>query len=218
MSFPKKTNLNFHLGGSRVYEVANGLDEFLKVLERDFFAEAKVQCNFDAETKKTDLVLGIHLNFGITESLHYLNKGSWGGMTFTEHNTLASSSFKDALLRLNQQNSYSIDIAEISFHFRDTSVIVSRLYDQSIPQQLGDILLMISEHFVYLTKGLTEMPYEIFVPVFEDKAQKAGEPLQKLNDYFDFWGLYFEDEKQHQVMVYSLEERKLNQDDLFLLE
>lgn len=218
MSLPKKTNLNFHQYGPRVFEVAYGLDAFLKVLERDFFAEAKVQCMYHTESKKTDLVLGLDLNFGITESLHHFNKGTWGGMTFSKDNHLVSNEFKTALEHLNEKNIHCIDIAEISFHFKDTSVIISRLYEHSIPEQLGDILLRISEHFVYLTKGLTQMPYEVFVPVFEDKPQHTKEFLQDHNGYFDYWGLYFESEKQHQVMIYSLEERKLNHEDLFLLE
>ncbi|WP_420602018.1 hypothetical protein [Flagellimonas sp.] len=88
-----------------------------------------------------------------------------------------------------------------NFHyiFKDTSLIITRIYDHSIPAQLEDIISKASEHFVYFTKGLTEMPYEIFVPVFEDNTQNTTEISKNQSTYFDYWGLYFDDEVQHDV-------------------
>ena len=94
--------------------------------------------------------------------------------------------------------------------------MVSRLYQKSIPEQIGDILYQIGHHFVYFTKGLTEMPYEIFVPVFED-TMFGKAPEQQQSGYFDYWGLYFDEAQQHKAMIYSLEKRKLQEEDLFLI-
>ena len=48
-----------------------------------------------------------------------------------------------------------------------------------------------------LQKGLTEMPYEIFVPVFEQPMDinpyEMSLTINKVNNsYFNYWGLYFD--------------------------
>ncbi|WP_318345413.1 hypothetical protein [Flagellimonas baculiformis] len=217
MSLPRKNNTDHQQSGAKVFEAANGLDEFLKTIEKDFFAEVKIHFNYHKETKKTDMVLDLNFNFGITESLHFFTTGTWGGMTFPKKGHKVSSSFEHAFRELNAKNNFSLDIAETSLHFKDTSIIISRVYTHSVPQQIGNILLKASEHFVYYTKGLTEMPYEIFVPVYEYGAPDAFEPKKGKSSYFDYWGLYFEDES-HQVMIYSLDKRKFYEVDLFLFE
>lgn len=217
MSLPRKNNTDHQQSGAKIFEAANGLDEFLKTLEKDFFAEAKVHFNYHKESKKTDLVLDLSFNFGITESLHFFTNGTWGGMTFSDKDQKVTSSFERAFEELISKNNFSLDIAETSLHFRDTSIIISRIYDHSVPEQIGNILLKASEHFVYFTKGLTEMPYEIFVPVFEYNTPSTFEPKKEKSNYFDYWGMYFEDES-HQVMIYSLDKKKLYEVDLFLFE
>ncbi len=90
--------------------------------------------------------------------------------------------------------------------------------DYSIPKQLGPIISRVSQHFVYFTKGLTEMPYEIFVPVFEDTSLDNPRSKTCQSGYFDYWGLYFENQSQHEAMIYSLNNKKLEKEDLFLFE
>ncbi len=218
MPIDEKANPNFPLNDIRTFVTADGLDEFVKILEKEFFANITVQCRYHTGTKKTDLILDIYCNFGLTESLHHFNTGNWGGFTIDENNVKEPATFDEAFQKLRKQNNNSIDIAELSLHFKDTSVIVSRIYDYSIPEQLGEIIFKTSEHFVYFTKGLTEMPYEIFVPVFEDNTQNVFGPLDNQKKYFDYWGLYFEDDLQYDVLIYALENKKLCKEDFFLLD
>ena len=219
MSSQRKNTPNFHYSGARIFEAVNGLDEFLKFLEREFFAEAKMKCRFNNADNKAELILDLYFNFGLTESLRHFNEGDWSNNTFpTGSQVRLSSSFTKALKKLNGQNSHNLDIAEASLHYSDTSIVISRTNDFSIPKQLGTILSKISEHFVYFTKGLTEMPYEVFVPVYEGKSQNVFEPNKCQSNYFDYWGLYFEDTIHHKVMIYSLNDKQLYQEDLFLLE
>ncbi len=217
MALPRKTNSDQKKNGAKIFEVALGLDEFLKVIEKDFFTEAKISFNYDVQSKKSDIVLDLHFNFGITESMKFLNAGSWGGLVFPYPGQKVSSSFETAFVELNALNNNALDISEMSLYFKDTSIVISRLYAHSIPKELGNILLNLSKHFVYYTKGLTEMPYEIFVPVFEDKDPQAIGPKEGTNGYFDYWGLYYEDDSQ-QVMIYSLRKKKMYEVDLFLFE
>ncbi|MBO0324177.1 hypothetical protein J0X14_17845 [Muricauda sp. CAU 1633] len=219
MSSRRKNDPNFHFSGAKIFEAVNGVDEFIKTLEREFFAEAKMQCHFNSAHNKAELILDLNFNFGLTEILRHFNGGDWGNFSYPQESQIQmSSSFTKALEKLNAQNSHSLDIVEASFHYKDTSIVVSRTSEFSIPKQTGAILAKISEHFVYFTKGLTEMPYEVFVPVYEGNAQNVFEPKKSQSSYFDYWGLYFEDKVHHRVMIYSLNDKELCHEDLFLLE
>ncbi|MEZ4808744.1 MAG: hypothetical protein R2819_00175 [Allomuricauda sp.] len=168
--------------------------------------------------RQNDLVVDMYCNFGITESFHYFNNGSWGGFVPSTKSPKIKSSFGKAFKKLKQMNQGNIDIAETSLHFKDTSIIIAKLYDCSIAEHIGSIISKASEHFVYITKGLTEMPYEIFVPVFEDKKPNAFDLETDQKNYFHYWGLYFENDMQHDVIVYNLNTRQLRKEDFFLLE
>lgn len=217
MPIPRREDHNFPLDGIKTFVTADGLNDFTKALERDFFADVEVQCRCHTDKEKTDLILDLYFNFGLTESLHHFNNGNWGGFARESDDSNSMSSFDMAFHRLCDSNNSTIDIAEASLHFKDTSIVVTRIYDYSIPEQLGEIIFKISEHFVYFTKGLTEMPYEIFVPIFEHNPKNACTSKQLQKSYFDFWGLYFEDDLQD-AMVYALETKKLQKEDFFLLD
>lgn len=220
MSSSRKPNKNHKHLGPRTYEATDGLDEFLLVLEKYFYASAKVQCKHDFQNNCTDLVIDLYHNFGIAECLRYFNNGDWGNYNFTEesHSNI-SASLEKALESLNKKSAYPTDILELSFHFKDTSIIVARLSKNSIPDQASKILTAIGEHFIYFTKGLTEMPYEIFVPVFEDVS--VPENPSEMNSpcgYFDYWGLYFDHGQKHEALIYALNKKNFFEDSIFLFE
>ncbi|SHG25323.1 hypothetical protein [Flagellimonas flava] len=218
MPYQKRTNTNFPLDGIQTFVTADGLHKFIKQLEKDFFAEVSVTCRYHTEKERTDLVLDIYCNFGLTESLHHFNSGNWGGFACQEKEQGTTGSFDNAFGKLSANNNETIDIAELSLHFKDTSLIITRIKDYSVPEQLGAIVNKVSEHFVYFTKGLTAMPYEIFVPVFEDSTTKGLDLENGQHSYFEHWGLYFEDDPQHDVMVYSLDTKEMRKEDFFLLD
>ena len=192
------------------------MDDFVKALEKDFFANVRVKCQHHADKEKTSLIFDLYCNFGLTETLHNFNNGNWGGFAVDKKDADITSSFDAAFHNLSAANNNEIDIAEISLHIRDTSIIIAKVYEYSIPEKLGEIISKVSEHFVYFTKGLTEMPFEIFVPVFEDKMKNT---LELSISYFDYWGLYFEDDRQHDVVIYNLKSKQLlHKEDFFLLD
>ncbi|WP_375324672.1 hypothetical protein [Flagellimonas sp. GZD32] len=218
MSFANNQHGDPAFDGPKTFEVALGLDDFIKRLERDFFATAKLQCKYDAQSKKVDMIIHLHHNFSLYDCLHHMNNGDWRKPLILRENSL-NFTLNNSLKELNDSNSCTFDISELSLYFEETSVIISRLYEQSIPQQIGNIISKIGKHYVYYTKGLTEVPYEIFVPVFEDDMPIEGNQLNKnKSGYYNYWGLYFEADAQHQAMIYSLRKKKLNEEDLFLFE
>jgi len=220
MPSSNKSN-KYRFNGPKTFEATDGLDDFLRVLEKYFFATAKVQCKHDSQKNRTDLIIDLHHNFGIAECLRHFNNGNWGGYDFAEesHSNI-SKSLIDALKTLNDTSAYPTDILELSLHFKDTSIIIAKLYPNSIPEQASKIVTAIRKHFIYFTKGLTEMPFEIFVPVFEDTSiQDNTSVINTENNYFNYWGLYFDKgEQEHEALIYSLDRKKFYEESIFLFE
>jgi hypothetical protein len=219
MSSSKRSKKNYKYAGPKTYEATDGLDDFIKVLEKYFFATVKVKFKHDSLNNRTDLIIDLYHNFGITECLRHFNNGEWGANSFTSENKSdISASLEKALKSLNQQSTYPTDILELSMHFNDTSIIISRLYRHSIADQASNILTAVGKHFVYFTKGLTEMPYEIFVPVFEDTTMQPTKSNVNTGGYFDYWGLYFDDNPSQEALIYSLQQKKFYEESIFLFE
>ncbi|MBA4744165.1 MAG: hypothetical protein H2058_02815 [Muricauda sp.] len=221
MAFPNKNNgKNNHLG-PKVFQATEGLDDFIKDLERYFFATAKLKCKQDVLNNRLDLVVELHFNFSISDCLRHFNNGDWSGYTITdESKSDVCMTMANALKNLNEKSTYPADIMETSLHFTDTSIVISRLYPNSIPEHLGKIISMINQHFIYFTKGLTEMPCEIFVPIFEDTSILSKQPSTSYKcGYYNYWGLYFFDKGQeHEALIYSLRKKKFYEENIFLFE
>src|SRR3546814_10744827 len=93
----------------------------------------------------------------------------------------------------------------------------------SIPMHWDAIISEMGSHFVYFTKGLTEMPFEIYLPVFIGTTNEniptlltiSTEETYNQKDYFRYWGLYFE--SQEDAVIYDLESKSIIEGDLFML-
>ncbi|WP_343486117.1 hypothetical protein [Allomuricauda sp. d1] len=195
--------------------------DFRKDLDRFFFGDSTIACIRNEFGQVTELVVSISCNFGITESLHHLNRGDWGGFV---RDRQYRSQFDRSLLALRKKCSLEIDISEFTINFLDTSIIISKIYPNSIPDYLDAILNAVSLNFVHFTKAMTEMPYEIFVPVFiEEMNVPKLEKLRNQNldmprSYFDFWGLYFSSNQNNEATVYDVNEKKIIEGDFLLLD
>ncbi|NQZ44574.1 MAG: hypothetical protein HRT65_09700 [Flavobacteriaceae bacterium] len=196
-----------------------GLDTFRKHLERDFFAEATIKHHGVSEGR-LDLVIELKCNFGLTESLFYLNNGNWGSIDADSSKSRGASPLQDSLYYLQQENNIQVDIEELSIHLRDTSIIITKIYQQSVADQLCAILAEVGGNFVHFTKGLHEMPYEIFVPVFEetqgDFTMADFHAQKSKSNYYEYWGLYFE--SSDESVIYDLKSKNMvDETDFFLL-
>ena len=190
-----------------------GLEAVRRTLERDFFAEAKITVE-PVDTLQKDLIVHLNCNFGLTESLFHLNNGNWGNFKQTAVGGEKVSPIQTVLVELETDNQMTIDIRELSIHLADTSIIISRLPNHSIADNIEKILKALSANFVHFTKGLMKMPYEIFVPIFEeDEISHVG---QQNPGYLNLWGLYFEGEDES--VVYDVNDQLIiEKSDFFLL-
>jgi len=193
----------------------NGVESFRKSLERYFFSEVTIR-NCSSCPNGVDLAIDLDCNLSLVEMLFHFNKGTWGNFS------QGKFSFETLLQKLHKENQKRIDVDELSISFKDTRIIVNKIYDNSISEQLENIISVIGEHYVHFSKGLTETPYEIYIPVFEEcndekdillRNIEAGNHAKK--DYFKFWGLYFESEND--AVIYDLKQSHLENGDLFML-
>ncbi len=196
-------------------ELIEGLGSFKRNLEKHFFSQIVVR-DYSTEPTSVKLVLELNCNFGLTEMLHHFNLGTWGNF---ESNEL---SFHPLLETLRESTDLYIEIEEFSIFLKDTTIVINKIYDESIPDQLEAILRSVSKNYVHFTKELTEVPYEIYVPVFEESLLENDTTLMNIKsgnndvqDYFKYWGLYFYSEDD--ALIYDLKNTSIISGDLQML-
>jgi len=207
--------------GTDLYSQIRGLDTFRKILEKDFFSTVKISapsCPQDGASIK--LVVEMYCNLGLVETLSHYNKGMWGSNFDKEEKR---SPLRNAFLSLSERNNLEIDIEEFTLFLKDTSIIINTTGLCSIPMHWDTIISEMGRHFVHFTKGLTEMPFEIYLPVFIGTTNEniptlltiSTEDTYDQKDYFRYWGLYFE--SQEDAVIYDLESKSIIEGDLFML-
>ncbi len=189
-----------------------GLDRFTNILEKDFFSKTTV-FRQKAGHQTISLVIELECDLSLAQVLYHFLKGDWG--SFKSEN----SSLTNALNILQEANSEPIEIYELSLILKDTTIIIDRIFEDSIRTQLKRILTEIGNHYVHITKGLNEIPYEIYLPVFEEQRNEIDLPYPVsgnfVTDYFGYWGLYFESEDD--AVVYDLTNLVIIPGDLYML-
>ena len=199
MSLNKANQSDYTLVGFNKNLPIEGLDDFAKNLEKHFFSKVTVR-NLSVDLEQIKLVVELTCNFEFSEALAHLKKGIWGSFSSKKN------SFASQFQKLRDDNNMEIELDEFSIFLNDTSIIINKIYNQSIPEQLESILneMVISCH--YFTQDQNEIPYEFYVPVYEENdlenqnavyIKESKQPCKK--DYFSFWGLYFHSDEDPKV-------------------
>jgi hypothetical protein len=173
-----------------------GMDQFLKSLEFHYFSNIKLKRK-SFSLNSIQLVLEVNCNIDLLELFTNSNTGRWGSSSKN------SSPLLYNLEILNSKNNYNIDIEELTIFLNDSSIVIKRIYDKSIATQLNDILKQIACNYVFLTRGLTQKPYEIFVPIFEDSLDNFEFEDDQTNilpkSYYEYWGIYLDKEDEASI-------------------
>ncbi|WP_424000349.1 hypothetical protein [Maribacter sp. IgM3_T14_3] len=189
-----------------------GLDEFLSAIGFHYFSNVKLN-NKHITFNSISLVLEVSCNLDLLELLAHFNTGRWG------NNGKEDSPLHNELEILDLKNQHTIDIEELTLFLNDTSIVIKRIYDQSISTQLNDILKQIAFNYVFLTRGLSQKPYEIFVPIFEDVFENidANEAQSDMTpkSYSEFWGIYLD--KDDEASIYDVNKNTYVNGDLEFL-
>ncbi len=180
-----------------------GIDVYLKSLERYYFSEVSLR-SYASIDGSLEMTIDMKCNMELLELLGFHNKGRWG------NNGSEISPLKQSFDTLLIKNTLQLDIEELTLFLNDTNIIIKKIHNRSITEFLDEILYEIASHYVYFTKGLTEKPYEIFIPVFEDNITEnipgtcslSGITQKTPKSYFEFWGVYLE--SQEDALIYDV--------------
>lgn len=204
-----------------IYYQIIGLDTFEKSLAKYFFSEVAVNIDSSSD-KEACLNVEFRSNLTLSEVLYFLNTHTWEDELDMSVLTNVNP-FLRAFQALKSKNVAIIDIEEISIQLYDTTIVIKKIYSQSIPTQLENILKEITDHHNMLTRGSLEVPFEMYIPVFEEGTMDGNSNLEnirsgnnsKVNDYFGYWGLYYNSEAD--AIIYDLGNRTMIYGDLLML-
>lgn len=193
-----------------------GLESFKKDLEKYFFSSAIVQKG-NCELTKTDLVIELECNFDLGDVVRHFREE-----IFNE-SWIDAAALSKVLTGLQEKNDIKIDIEEFTMHMRDTTIVVQRIYSQSIAEQWGNILREVIYHYDRLTQNLGETPYEIYIPVLEEDKINSNSVsrttlkpgLPSAEDYFTYWGLYLDSEED--AVIYDVKNSAFIFEDIYML-
>ncbi|SDL44196.1 hypothetical protein [Kriegella aquimaris] len=194
----------------------NGLEDFRKSLEKNYFSEITFR-QYSSHNESVNLVVEMDCNLSLVEVLYHFNKGNWGNFKSGQ------STLINEVRTLGKLNDFAVDIEEFSINLKDTSIIIKKNYNQSIPEQFENIFASIGSHYVHFTRGLTEIPYEIYISVFEETAGKYSSLAHEFdeakndteNGFLKFWGMYYDSEEDG--VIYDLENLCIVSGELYLL-
>ena len=183
-----------------------GLDEFMKGLERLFFAEASAKIRMSGNGAQ-DLLLHVNSPIPLLEVLHHHRLGRWGAFP-TYSAGVRVTRLQEMLQTLEAQNDRPVDIEELSLELNDILLVIRKSSFHSIAREFDQVLESLAAHYVYLTQGLQQIPYEIYIPVVEEgELPQATTPDSRVPDFYSHWGVYFESEED--ACIYDLGTRAL---------
>ncbi|MDL5513837.1 hypothetical protein QSE00_18590 [Arenibacter sp. M-2] len=198
-----------------------GLEAFRRSLEKHFFAEVSIG-NYGPKEESANLIIDLRCNLSLDEALFYINKPSPCNGPPKKSDEEKTILFLLAYSELKELNGITIDISELTISLTDTTILISKIYDQSIVDQLENIFTELINHKVYYTKGLSETPFEVFIPVFEEDTLESDAKLKNIvsdnnttNDYFGFWGMYYD--QTEEAGIYDLNSKTIIFGDIQIL-
>lgn len=177
-----------NLGKDDFYQMIPELTNFAKILEQYYFSHVSVGRDV-TPNGELELTIDMTCPFDLVTSLAHFNVREWGYM-----NAFASP-LEHAFELLENQNFRPMDIKELNFFFKDTTLVIKNIYQRSIVEELNQILKELSKHYEFITHGGKLLPYEIYVPVFEEPMDLDAHHKETTpTDYFSHWCIYLDSE------------------------
>ena len=172
------------------------LEGFLSSLEQYYFADVSI-LTYKVMPDHIGLAMELKCPMRLLEVFAHFNKKQWG-YCGESYNPLQKT-----LHELYSSTHLLVDVTELNLILEDTLIIIKKVAFRSIVDQFNDIVAAMAKHYVFVSKGLEESPYEIYLPVYEDVYGNptSVEPFPKENrqDYYTYWGIYMDSEPEAQV-------------------
>ena len=211
-----RKNLNIRLDEN---PPINGLDNFKRNLEKDFYSQAQVR-SCSCTPGGGSLVIEMECPMVLGELLFHLGRGNWGQVPEGNIGYVSNSlAFRVGQLRL--ENEIALEIEELSIILKNATLVIKKIFPNSIEKELNQILSAIAEHHSHFTKGEKETNFEIYIPVLEENTTRiqieeaVTEPEDIRQAYLRYWGLYFDSEED--AVIYDLSRRSFISGDLHML-
>ena len=128
--------------------------------------------------------------------------------------------FLNAYDKLKNRNAnHRVGIDRLTFNFGDAILVIDVSYPGVISDQLGPLFESLASNYPHFILSSGEVPFQIYVPVFEDDAPdricrfrellEVDEVLAKRTsvDYFGYWGLWYDFSSEFRV--YDVQQRLL---------
>ncbi len=188
-------------------------------LEQIFLTDTSVVIS-KSDNNLINLVIEVDAQFVLHEVMALLNVRS--DLTYQQSGlNKMLLRFKNAFFTLNQTLYGIADIEELSLYFKDTSIVINSISQNSIIDEIDDIAKAVLKHHKYLSTLMGLLPSEIHIPVFEDTVTKElfnkNEKIVPINyksAYLQYWGVYFD--SYDKPLVYNLKRTNIMPGDLDL--
>ncbi len=191
--------------------VLENLETFRTQLERAYFSNVLLRITKNEENL-IEVGIEIQSNFWLSESICYYNNYNWLKGE-SNPNTFRLQQFYCSFSELKSNSAITIDISEFAIYLHDTSLIISKVYKNSITNQLDAILSSVITNMNNLIDTNLELPTEIHMPVLYEDKKKLTNDIK--NSYFGFWGLYYESEED--AVIYDVNNNTISKVDLFMV-
>lgn len=128
--------------------------------------------------------------------------------------------FQNALYGLNQALTPTFDFEEVSIYFKNTSITIYSVEQNSIVEEFEYIVQALLHHYEYYSTIMGQAPNEIHIPVLEDTTTKklftknnSVRPQKYDSPYSKYWGLYFD--SLDKPLIYNLSKTNITPGDLY---
>ena len=112
----------------------------------------------------------------------------------------------------------NIEVDELKFSFQDADIVVKKIGDAPLFDDLGPVFKALAENFEFMKGQTGESPYEIHIPVFEDPNPRfsrfralldVDETIEGVtaDSYLQFWGVRYN--REGQIRVFDVQRRLL---------
>lgn len=197
MSYKKNNHRKGITYGPSQKNLIVGLEAFRLKVEKEFFCVFNITCS-KGLNECNNFILDLKFNFEMSEGLHFLINRKIGELDFSK-NKESNILFLNVLSEIATKNNIEIDIQELNLIFNDSTIVIHKIFKQSIFIELHNLVSEIFQNQLLLSRYLEKIPNEIHVPVFEEHTIDSDFDLLNLRmktikrqDYFAFWGLYFD--------------------------
>ena len=191
------------IGENQLHDL-DGVDDFRHDLEREYAAAIHGRPG-DLGGGLLHLAVEFVSSISMADVATFLASGMAYDLIKEGTKSLVLRPFIRAYQRLKDRNrDNSLDIDVLRLVLRDSVIIIYRLADGSIVDNLGKILATVGAEYRGLVLRSGETPFEIHVPVFADPSDDRLSGFRVLldvdevirpkpgADYFKLWGLHYD--------------------------